>query len=193
MLPKRVAAWLTLASGLPFCASSQIDEDELGAWYTYAWNATFDERSIGFQGDVQYRNWDVVGDLEQLLLRAGVTFRINESRALYTAGAAHITSGTYGDSSATTAERRLYQERPPRHEYFLTEKGLDLWPTMVAMLEFGDRHLSDEGPPMVLRHKECGGRVNGRGICERCDQVLTARDARAEDGPGMPAEFRKAA
>jgi DNA-binding HxlR family transcriptional regulator len=92
-------------------------------------------------------------------------------------------------------ERRLYQERPPRHEYFLTEKGLDLWPTMVALLEFGDRHLSDEtGPPMVLRHKgDCGGRINGRGICERCGQVLTARDARAEDGPGMPAEFRKAA
>jgi len=91
-------------------------------------------------------------------------------------------------------ERRPYQERPPRHEYFLTEKGLDLWPTMVAMLEFGDRHLAEEdGPPMVLRHKGCGGRINGRGICERCDQVLTARDARAEDGPGMPAEFRREA
>jgi DNA-binding HxlR family transcriptional regulator len=91
-------------------------------------------------------------------------------------------------------ERRPYQERPPRHEYFLTEKGLDLWPTMVALLEFGDRHLSrDDGPPLVLRHKECGGRVNGRGICERCDQVLTARDARAEYGPGMPEEFRQAA
>jgi DNA-binding HxlR family transcriptional regulator len=91
-------------------------------------------------------------------------------------------------------ERRPYQERPPRHEYFLTEKGLDLWPTMVAMLEFGDRHLAEkEGAPMVLRHKGCGGRINGRGICERCDQVLTARDARAEDGPGMPEEFRRAA
>jgi len=85
-------------------------------------------------------------------------------------------------------ERRIYQERPPRYEYFLTEKGLDLWPTMVAMLEFGDRHLAEEeGPPLVLRHKHCGGRINGRGICERCDQVLTARDAHAEAGPGMAA------
>ena len=83
-------------------------------------------------------------------------------------------------------ERRLYRERPPRHEYFLTEKGLDLWPTMVAMLEFGDRHLSADGPPLILRHKECGGRINGRGICESCGDLLTARDARAEDGPGMP-------
>jgi DNA-binding HxlR family transcriptional regulator len=90
-------------------------------------------------------------------------------------------------------ERRLYRERPARHEYFLTEKGLDLWPTMVAMLEFGDRHLAEDGPPMVLRHKGCGGRINGRGICESCGKVLNARDARAEDGPGMPEELRRAA
>lgn len=106
----RVARWLMLGSLWPHWVFAQIDEDELGAWYTYAWNATFDERRIGFQGDVQYRNWDSLGDLEQLLVRAGVTFRRNEGRALYTAGLAHITSGAYGGSSATTAERRAYQE-----------------------------------------------------------------------------------
>src|SRR5262245_21780628 len=37
-------------------------------------------------------------------------------------------------------EPRLYSERPPRHEYFLTEKGLDLWPVFVALLAWGDRH-----------------------------------------------------
>lgn len=110
MALKRVSGWLLLASLWPQWVLAQIDEDELGAWYTYAWNATFDERRIGFQGDIQYRNWDYVGDLEQLLVRAGVTFRFNESRALYTAGVAHITSGAYGDRSATTAERRAYQE-----------------------------------------------------------------------------------
>ena len=31
-------------------------------------------------------------------------------------------------------ERRVYQARPERHEYFLTEKGLDLWPTLVTLL-----------------------------------------------------------
>ena len=30
-------------------------------------------------------------------------------------------------------EKRLYSERPPRYEYRLTEKGLDLWPTLVAL------------------------------------------------------------
>ena len=55
-------------------------------------------------------------------------------------------------------EKRRYQERPPRYEYFLTEKGLDLWPVMVSLLHWGDRHLADgTGPPMLIRHKACGG------------------------------------
>src|ERR1700751_1490984 len=34
-------------------------------------------------------------------------------------------------------ERRLYQEPPPRHEYRLTDKGLDLWPTIVSLMHWG--------------------------------------------------------
>ena len=37
-------------------------------------------------------------------------------------------------------ERRPYQRNPERYEYFLTEKGLDLWPALVALLAWGDRH-----------------------------------------------------
>ena len=82
-------------------------------------------------------------------------------------------------------ERRAYQENPPRHEYFLTEKGLDLWPALIALLAWGDRHSAGpEGPPVLIEHKECGGPVSDRGICERCGEVLHARDARAVPGPG---------
>lgn len=132
---QRLAPWLALVCLWPQWAAAQIDEDELGAWYTYAWNATFDERRIGFQGDVQYRNWDTLGDLEQLLLRAGVTFRNDGGRVLYTVGLGHITSGAYGPRSATTAERRIYQEAliPARvgrkvfltHRFRLEQRWLD--------------------------------------------------------------------
>jgi DNA-binding HxlR family transcriptional regulator len=82
-------------------------------------------------------------------------------------------------------ERRAYQESPPRHEYFLTEKGLDLWPALMALMHWGDRHTpGPEGPPMTVVHEECGGEVSDRGICESCGQVLTARDAKAVPGPG---------
>jgi hypothetical protein len=45
---------------------------------------------------------------------------------------------------------------------------------------------------MILIHKgDCGGHVNERGICESCGELLSARDARIIDGPGMPEEFRE--
>jgi DNA-binding HxlR family transcriptional regulator len=88
-------------------------------------------------------------------------------------------------------ERRPYSERPRRDEYFLTEKGLDLWPVLVTLMHWGDEHFSDGAPPMILLHKgDCGGHVNERGICESCGELLSARDARIIDGPGMPEKFR---
>src|SRR5271155_5011930 len=45
-------------------------------------------------------------------------------------------------------ERSFYRDHPPRHEYLLTEKGLDLWPTIVALMQWGDGHApTDGGPP----------------------------------------------
>ena len=83
-------------------------------------------------------------------------------------------------------ERRPYQESPPRYEYFLTLKGLDLWPALIALLGWGDRHTAyPEGPPMLIVHKECGGPVSDRGVCESCGKVLNARDALALPGPGL--------
>jgi DNA-binding HxlR family transcriptional regulator len=82
-------------------------------------------------------------------------------------------------------ERRAYQESPARYEYFLTEKGLDLWPALIALLHWGDRYSpGPEGPRRLIVHKECGGAVSERGICESCGKVLHARDAKQVPGPG---------
>lgn len=88
---------------------------------------------------------------------------------------------------ADILERRPYSERPERYEYFLTEKGLGLWPVMVSLMHWGDEHMPlPGGPPMVIVHKgECGGRVNDRRICQGCGKELGVREARAVEGPGM--------
>jgi DNA-binding HxlR family transcriptional regulator len=81
-------------------------------------------------------------------------------------------------------EKRAYQQRPTRFEYRLTEKGIDLWPVLMAMLEWGDRYVSgSDGPPMIVRHKSCDGIVDGRGVCGDCGQRLDARDAYAVRTP----------
>ncbi len=89
--------------------NAQVDDEKLGAWYMYFWNTEFGESKFGLQGDIQYRNWNTIGDLEQLLLRAGATYSPNANVKL-TLGYGHITSGAFGDSDATSSESRLYQE-----------------------------------------------------------------------------------
>ncbi len=89
--------------------------------------------------------------------------------------------------------RRPYQQSPERFEYFLTEKGLDLWPALIALLNWGDRYSSNpDGPPKIIIHKECGGRVSERGICEDCGKTLHARDAIQVPGPGRAAALAAA-
>ena len=91
-------------------AHAQLNEDQLGAWYMYFFNTTFKESSWGVQGDVQYRNWDIAGDLEQLLLRGGITYKPKNENIKFTLGYGNITTGRFGDDDATTSESRIYQE-----------------------------------------------------------------------------------
>jgi len=85
-------------------------------------------------------------------------------------------------------EKRAYQERPPRYEYFLTEKGLDLWPVMIALMHWGDKYEQQPaGRPSIVVHKECGGEIDDRRICTKCGKQLEVREARAIEGPGMTA------
>jgi DNA-binding HxlR family transcriptional regulator len=79
-----------------------------------------------------------------------------------------------------------YQERPARFEYRLTEKGIDLWPVMMSLLQWGDRHYPAEpGPPVVIRHRDCGGELTSHLTCAQCGAELGPRDVVAEPGPGV--------
>jgi DNA-binding HxlR family transcriptional regulator len=80
--------------------------------------------------------------------------------------------------------RELYQERPPRYEYRLTHKGVDLWPVIMALRSWGDRHLFPDGPPLVVRHRDCGGTVDDRRMCSGCGAPVEPWEAEAEPGPG---------
>ena len=98
---------LTLNSTLSY---SQIDQDKIGAWYMYFYNTSFKESCWGVQGDIQYRNWNTFGDLEQLLIRSGITFQPKNEKIKFTLGYGNITTGDYGASSSTVNESRIYQE-----------------------------------------------------------------------------------
>jgi DNA-binding HxlR family transcriptional regulator len=72
-----------------------------------------------------------------------------------------------------------------RDEYRLTDKGLDLYPVLVALMEWGDRYEGDaEGPPVVLRHRDCGEPVRLQLTCEAGHVLESAREVTPVPGPG---------
>ena len=81
-------------------------------------------------------------------------------------------------------ERRPYQERPERFEYVLTDSGKDLLPAVLALMSWGDAHLSPSGAPAVVRHAECGGGVGIGAVCGRCGETVGADDIEWYRGPG---------
>ena len=109
---KTSCAFLTFAI-ISLSLMSSVDAqnpNQMGAWYMYFYNHSFKESNFGIQGDVQYRNWNIMGDLDQLLLRSGLTYSPKNVDATFTLGYAHITSGALGESNETSTESRIYQE-----------------------------------------------------------------------------------
>jgi DNA-binding HxlR family transcriptional regulator len=95
-------------------------------------------------------------------------------------------------------ERRRYQEHPPRDGYHLTEAGLDLWPTIISLMAWGDRYLPrPDGPPLTITHRGCGGEMDPHRLCARCGARLGPRDVWAAPGPSAgpdhPLRRRRAA
>ena len=84
-------------------------------------------------------------------------------------------------------ERVQYQDRPPRYEYKLTQKGLDLYPTLVSLMKWGDRYASESGPPVELVHADCGHVTEPVVACSHCGEELDPRRVRVQAGPGLAA------
>jgi DNA-binding HxlR family transcriptional regulator len=75
-------------------------------------------------------------------------------------------------------ERVQYQDRPPRYEYKLTQKGLDLYPTLVSLMQWGDKYASEAGAPVELVHRDCGHVTHPVLSCSHCGEELEPRRVR---------------
>ena len=79
-----------------------------------------------------------------------------------------------------------YQEpgRRTRFEYRLTPAGRDLRPVLLALMAWGDKHRSAEGPPMTVTHPDCGEPVHLRMVCEAGHELPDNAKLWATPGPG---------
>jgi DNA-binding HxlR family transcriptional regulator len=72
--------------------------------------------------------------------------------------------------------RTVYRQRPPRHEYRLTEKGLDLYPVPLSMLAWGDRWVFAGRPPVRLTHDKCRRPLTPILTCSACTKPISRAD-----------------
>jgi DNA-binding HxlR family transcriptional regulator len=75
-------------------------------------------------------------------------------------------------------ERVRYRTDPDWYEYRLTERALDLYPVIVGLMRWADKHLAGEPDAAALElvHRTCGKPADPYLACSHCHEPLTARD-----------------
>ena len=84
---------------------------------------------------------------------------------------------------AGVLDRVRYSERPERFEYHLTEKGLELAVALLALMQWGDRHLSEK-PPTIARRRSDQSAVSVR-IIAKDGSAVAPDELEFVPGPGL--------
>jgi len=135
------------------------------------------------------RTLSVVGDRWTMLVIRDVFLGIRRFEAIQSD--LRITPHRLSDRlhklvSSGILKRVAYQERPRRWEYRLTEKGIDLYPLIVAMVRWGDRWAAGrEGAPVELVHRPCGHVIEPQLTCPECASEIDPREMTARPGPAL--------
>lgn len=106
---KAIMVALTIMLVLPNIAIAQ--ESNLGNWLIYIGSKKINSK-WNIHNEVQYRNYNAIGDLEQLLLRTGVGYNLDESNNVLL-GYGYILSENYiedADNKISVNEHRIFQQ-----------------------------------------------------------------------------------
>jgi len=110
MRRNKIIATLTFMLVLPFYGLSQ--NSDLGNWLIYIGSKEL-KNGWNIHNEVQYRNYDAVGDLEQLLLRTGLGYNLTENNNNLLLGYGYILSENYvgeTDQKVSVNEHRIFQQ-----------------------------------------------------------------------------------
>ena len=88
-------------------------------------------------------------------------------------------------------DRRQYSEKPPRHEYVLTERGRDFRPVLVALLAWGNRHFAPEGKSVQIVDARTGEVADPVMVDRASGRPLTEPDFAFVPGPAASERLRR--
>lgn len=79
------------------------------------------------------------------------------------------------------------RDTPAVHEYRFTEKGLELWPVLVTLRQWGERWSGPwrrGGVPLKLAHRGRGHALHAQLVCAECGEPVDARSGEVQAAPG---------
>ncbi len=77
--------------------------------------------------------------------------------------------------------KEKYMDHPPRYEYRLTEKGMDLYPVILALINWAEQHQpADAGSPYTLLDRKTGEAIDPVMIDTKTGTPIKARNVRAQ-------------
>ena len=115
----RMKAILSLLFVMSICLSVKAQESDLGNWLIYFGNKKIDSK-WNWHHEVQYRNYNAIGDLEQLLLRTGIGYNLTENNNNLLMGYGFIHSQNYLNNSPekfNVDEHRIFQQFITRQSF----------------------------------------------------------------------------
>lgn len=103
-----------IAGAMALGGIAYAQPDELGAWYSYFGNQQLKKTKWNWHNEIQYRNFNKGGDLEQLLLRTGIGYNLTPGNNNLLIGYGFIHGRPYlkpgSDEKTTVDEHRLFQQ-----------------------------------------------------------------------------------
>lgn len=84
---------------------------------------------------------------------------------------------------AEVIEKIIYQEKPLRYEYRLTEMGKELRPVIVGLSSWSEKNLTKDSTPISMVHTKCACKVEARIYCPACDTTISNSDTDSQLNP----------
>ncbi len=104
---------------ISFYSAGFSQKSDIGNWFIYFGNQKISSK-FNWHNEVQYRNFNFAGDLQQLLLRTGIGYNLTENNNNVLLGYAFINTQNYlpnSDDKVGTNEHRIYQQYITRQNF----------------------------------------------------------------------------
>ena len=119
--------------------------DPTGGWFMYFGNASFDQSKLKANYDIQYRNHDLAGDLNQLLVRGSVQYPLLSNITLG-AGYAFVLTEKINEPNVPFNENRIYQD-------VLTQQNIGTVSILKHRFRFEQRFIENQDFKSRIRYQ----------------------------------------